>query len=62
MHNATLKRKCESRDTVTLITPFGVTTGVVLSFDDQEGTFLFKSKAQKPFRLYFIDVLFLQED
>ena len=60
MFDPILKAKAGTGEEITIFTPYGTTTGVVEKVYE-DGTFLFKSKATRPFRLYMSDVLFLAE-
>ena len=57
----TLKQHQESGKELTIVTPYGIAPGKVLALDETEGTFTFRSPAPKPFKLYLVDVLFVQE-
>lgn len=57
----TIRQHLESGKELTLVTPYGIASGIVTALDEAEGTFVFKSPAPKPFKLYLVDVLFVQE-
>ena len=58
----TIKQHLESGKDLTIVTPYGIATGKVLGLDEESGIFTFKSPAPKPFKLYLVDLLFVQVD
>lgn len=58
---STIRQHLESGKELTIVTPFGIATGTVIALEETSGMFTFKSPSPKPFKLYLVDVLFVQE-